>query len=88
MLVDNPERFEKIITKYPDIADRFDSGSVFSGSAVAALKEAFAPPADLADRLNLRINRVYDSPSAAATAFDLLGLGLATVKELTKDDLE
>jgi hypothetical protein len=87
MLIDDPDRFEKVITKYPSIADRFDNdANLFSSGAREALREAFAPPADLTERLNARITSVFDAPSASATAFDLLGLGLATVKELTKDD--
>lgn len=86
ILEHHPERFEKLLAGDPSIADRFEGGRLLSASAVDVLRDAFAPPADLAERLNARLASAFDSPSARATAFDLLGLGLATVRELTRDD--
>ena len=86
LLEHDPERFEKLLSNDPSIADRFEGRRILSASAVEVLRDAFAPPADLATRLNARLTSAFDSPSARATAFDLLGLGLATVRELTRDD--
>lgn len=86
LLENDPDKFEQLLERHPSIADRFEGERLFSDETVAALRDSFAPPADLADRLRARITSTFDTPSAAATAFDLLGLGLATVRELTRDD--
>ena len=85
LLETNPDKFEKLLARDPSIADRFEQGRLLPDAAVQALREAFAPPADLADRLRSRLES-FAAPSARATALDLLGLGLATVRELTRDD--
>ena len=86
MLENDPDRFERVLRRYPSVGDRFESGDLFSADARAALREAFSPPDDLTERLNARLSAALDSPSARSTALDLLGLGLATVRELTRDD--
>lgn len=85
LLETDPDKFEKLLARDPSIADRFEQDRLLPDSAVQALREAFAPPADLADRLRVRME-AFAAPSARATALDLLGLGLATVRELTRDD--
>lgn len=86
ILENDPDRFERLLTRYPSIADRFESGSLLSPDARDALREAFAAPDDLVERLNARLHTALDSPTARSTALDLLGLGLATVRELIRDD--
>lgn len=82
----DPERFEQIVARNPSLADRLDVGRLLPDDARAALREAFAPPADLTERLTLRL-AMLDAPTARSTALDLLGLGLSTVRELTRDEL-
>ena len=86
MLENDPDGFERILRRYPAIGDRFETGDLFPAEARAALREAFAPPDDLNERLNVRLSAAFDSPTARSAALDLLGLGLATVRELTRDD--
>ncbi len=86
MLETDPDRFERVLARYPSIGDRFDTGNLLPDTARAALREAFAPPDDLTERLHARLSATLDSPTARSTALDLLGLGLATVRELTRDD--
>jgi hypothetical protein len=85
LLESDPARFERLIERNPSLADRLDHGRLLSDDARAALREAFAPPADLAERLRNRL-AALDEPTARSTALDLLGLGLATVRELTRDE--
>ncbi len=86
MLENDPDGFERALRRHPSIADQFERGDLFPPDARAALREAFAPPDDLTERLNARLSAALDSPTARSTALDLLGLGLATVRELTRDD--
>jgi hypothetical protein len=84
LLETDPQRFERLIERNPALADRFEQPRLLSDDARAALRDAFAPPADLAERLRTRL-AALDEPTARSTALDLLGLGLATVRELTRD---
>ncbi len=86
LLENDPDGFERVLRRHPSIADRFERGDLFPPEARAALREAFAPPDDLTERLNARLSAALDSPNARAAALDLLGLGLATVRELSRDD--
>ncbi len=86
MLENDPDGFERILRRHPSVGDRFERGDLFPADARASLREAFAPPDDLTERLNARLNAALDSPTARSAALDLLGLGLATVRELTRDD--
>lgn len=86
MLLADPDRFAKLLAKHPAIGDRFESEPLLRPDTRQLLREAFAPPADLTARLTARLSADLDSPTARSTALDLLGLGLATVRELTRDD--
>ncbi len=85
LLDTDPDRFERLLERQPSLADRLDRGRLLSDDARAAVREAFAPPADLAERLRSRLASL-DAPTARSTTLDLLGLGLATVRELTRDE--
>lgn len=86
ILVNDPERFARLLANHPSIGDQFDDGSLLRSDHRELLRDAFAPPADLTERLIARLSVDLDSPTARSTALDLLGLGLATVRELTRDD--
>ncbi len=86
LLDTDPDKFERLLVRDPSLADRLDVGRLFSDEARSALREAFAAPADLTERLIERL-ATFDAPTARSTALDLLGLGLATVRELTRDEL-
>jgi hypothetical protein len=80
-LENDTDRFEKYITKHPDVADRIeqllDGGAVLAARLNEALSVAVAAPLDLAERLTASIGRDR-STDAASVALDLFSIGAQT----------
>jgi hypothetical protein len=84
-LENDTDRFEKYITKHPEVADRveqlLDGGAVLAGRLSEALSAAVAAPLDLAERLTASIGKDR-STDAASVALDLFGVGAQTLNVL------
>jgi hypothetical protein len=88
MLLSNPARFEKYLTRYPDIADQFESANPLAGitdSARRVFDNAIDLPADLANRLRKRIAESQSETTPFAVLLDIAGVGAATIRLLVDD---
>jgi hypothetical protein len=82
-LENDSDRFEKYITKHPEVADRvehlLDLGVEWRTTMTDALTHAVAAPIDLAERLTASIGKDR-STDAASVALDLFGVGPRTIQ--------
>jgi hypothetical protein len=89
LLLSNPARFEKYLTRYPDIADQFEANNPIAGIADSARRvfdSAIDIPTDLATRLRNRIAESQSETTPFAVLMDLAGVGVATLRLVVVDD--
>lgn len=89
LLMTNPEKFERYLIAYPDIADTFEATNPLSGMGVSvrrAFDAALDVPNDLAVRLRARMTQAQSETSTLAIVLDLAGVGIATLGVLADED--
>jgi hypothetical protein len=89
LLTSNPARFEKYLTRYPEIAEQFELNNPLAGitdSARRVFDSAIDIPNDLAARLRSRIAESQSETTSFAVLMDLAGVGVATLRLLADDE--
>ena len=83
----DPDRFARYLAAHPEIADRYDDLTRLGNETKDALVAALDVPFDLAARLRTRL-AASDDTSPTAVVFDLVGLGVATIRELADPPID
>jgi hypothetical protein len=93
LLLDNPEKFERYLTRFPELADHFEATNPLKGLSAkgreafdVALDSALAVPNDLALRLRQQITSAQRETSSLAVLLDVAGVGVSTLSNLINDE--